>query len=325
MNRNNPLISVFFRFKHAVRVFVEYPFKVFFSYRFLHERKRIQKPYFFLNNSIGSDTVCIILAGYKEFAWECVFERIKTFCPDNIDICVVSSGIYVDRLKEIAIANKWSYVAMKRNNICLALNSSIALFPQAKKIFKLDEDIFVTKGFFELLPKTHELAKKDYKPCFTAPLINVNAYGYRRILDKLDLKEEYTHKFEYPQYWFSKIGSDINVAKYLWGEGGDIPLLDELNSRFSNEPMMYSVCPIRFSIGALYFEREILDNYGIFPVHAGNDLGTDEVYLCIKAGSDLLAMIVSENIVVGHLSYSAQNQGMKEYFKSHPEVFYLKH
>lgn len=318
----NSIVGIFLRVKHSVRLFVEYPFKKLFSYRFLHERKRIHKPSYFLDNSKGSDTICVILSGYKEFAWDCVFERIKKFCPTSIDVCIVSSGKYVERLKEIAVTNGWSYVAMKRNNVCLALNSSIQCFPKAKHVFKLDEDILVTENFFEVLPKTHELAKEDFVPGFTAPLINVNCFCYRKILEKLDLVDDFTQRFEHPRmYGFAKIGSDLNIAKYMWGEGGIVPQLDALNRDFSGRSFAYDVCPVRFSIGAIYYDRA---TYGILPVYAGNDLGTDEVVICSKAASDWLAMIVANNVVVGHLSYSPQNKGMEEYFKMHPEVFYLQ-
>ena len=52
----------------------------------------------------------MILAGYKEFTWDIVFKRIKEFSDENMDICIVSSGLYSERLSKIAQENDWSYI-----------------------------------------------------------------------------------------------------------------------------------------------------------------------------------------------------------------------
>ena len=198
------------------------------------ELTRFAKPKYFLNNSKFSSTLCIVLAGYKEFTWEIVFKRIKKFCPDGIDVCIVSSGLYSEKLNEIAKKNKWSYISMKRNCVTLALNSSVQSFPNAQKIFKIDEDIFITEGFFESLPLTLEKSKKNYFPCFSAPLIPVNGYGYRRILENLNLSEKYAELFEFPKISagpFMQIESNPEVAKFFWNKGNFVPQIDNLNRK----------------------------------------------------------------------------------------------
>ena len=193
---------------------------------------QFSKPMFFLNNSKGERTAAFILAGYKDFTWNVVFERIKEFCPKNVDVCIVSSGVYSEKLKEIAEKDNWSYISMKKNCVTLALNSAIRVFPKAEKIFKIDEDIFITEGFFENLPEILEDAKKDYFPCFSAPLIPINGYGYRRILEKLNLTEKYTELFEYPKISAGshmQIESNPDVAKFFWGKDNCIPQIDLLN------------------------------------------------------------------------------------------------
>lgn len=193
---------------------------------------QFSKPMFFLNNSKREKTAAFILAGYKDFTWDIVFKRIKEFCPKTVDVCIVSSGIYSERLKEIAEKYGWSYISMKKNCVTLALNSAIRSFPSAEKIFKIDEDIFITEGFFEELPKAFENAKKDYFPCFSAPLIPINGYGYRRILEKLNLTEKYTELFEYPKISAGsnmQIESNPKVAEFFWGKDDFIPHIDTLN------------------------------------------------------------------------------------------------
>lgn len=199
---------------------------------------RFAKPKFFLNNSKGADKVCIILAGYKSFTWEIVFKRIKTFCPEGIDVCIASSGVFSGELKNIAEKNGWSYAAFKRNCVTQVLNSAIKLFPDAKGIFKIDEDIFITEGFFDEIPACLEKAKKDCFPGFCAPLIPVNGYGYTRILQKLNLQKEYENRFEFPKISAGphmQIESNPDAAKFFWGEGDFVPQIDALNRMLKSD------------------------------------------------------------------------------------------
>lgn len=287
------------------------------------KRKKINKPFFFLNNSSKQDTVCFILSGYKEFTWDVVFKRIKKFCPDNIDVCIVSSGLYSEKLLNIAKNYKWSYISMKRNNVCLALNSAINAFPDAKNIFKLDEDVFVTDGFFTKLPQMYEISKKDYNPCFVAPLLLINGFCYRTILEKLDLVKYYSKRFEYPKISAGSammIESDSEVARFMWGENNYIPKIDIINAMFKKDKT-YQVCPIRFSIGAIYFKRELIESYNFFPVMKGTGMGLDEAFLCNLATTYSKAIIVANNSLVGHLSFGKQNEDMKTYYLNNIHLF----
>lgn len=201
------------------------------------ELSKFARPQYFLNNSKNTATACFILAGYKQFTWEIVFKRIKRFCPLDIDVCIVSSGVYSEKLNAVAQDFGWSYISMKRNCVTLALNSAIRCFPNAEKIFKIDEDIFVTEGFFENLPLVFKNAEKDYFPVFSAPLIPINGYGYRRILEKLDLIKRYTEFFEYPKVSagaYMQIESNQDAAKFFWTEGNYVPQIDELNKKIKH-------------------------------------------------------------------------------------------
>lgn len=286
-----------------------------------------EKPQYFLNNAKGNSSACFILAGYKQFTWEIVFKRLKKFCPENIDVCIVSSGLYSSELDSYAKKNNWSYFATKRNCVTLALNSAIKAFPKAESIFKIDEDIFLTEGFFDELPRAYEDASHDYYPAFSAPLIPINGFGYRTILEKLNLVNLYTKKFEYPVISsgaFMQIESNPDVAKFMWSATGEIPSIDALNTLIKTscgKNAGYKVCPIRFSIGAIYFKKDLLEQVGWLPVYKGNCMGLDEIFLCNLATSKSKAIIVSEKQVVGHLSFGTQNKAMAEYFTTHKESF----
>ncbi|MDR3129143.1 MAG: hypothetical protein LBU03_02710 [Tannerellaceae bacterium] len=103
--------------------------------------------------------------------------------------------------------------------------------------------------------------------------------------------------------------------------GGGIPHIDVLDEKLGGQEFAFSPCPIRFSIGAIFFKRETWEKMEYFDVDRSSGIGDDEVQLCSLAMTQSRAIIVCENTVVGHLSFSPQNVAMKEYFLSHPERF----
>lgn len=107
------------------------------------------------------EKLCIVLAGYKEFLYDSVFQRIECFATEDIDVCVISSGLFSDALDKLCERNNWTYISTKENNVCLVQNIAVKEHPMAKYIFKLDEDIFITKGYFEKMFQALEYIKKD--------------------------------------------------------------------------------------------------------------------------------------------------------------------
>lgn len=162
------------------------------------ERKhRLRGKYYFINRSKNKKKLCIILAGYKSFIWDEVFYRIKSFVDDDIDVCVLSSGLYSKELESICEKNEWSYLSTKKNHVGLVQNIAINLFKNAEYIYKLDEDVFITSGFFKKLEETLVDAEKNtrFHVGMVTPLIPVNGYTYIKVLEKLNLLNEYEEKF----------------------------------------------------------------------------------------------------------------------------------
>lgn len=288
--------------------------------------ERLKGKYEFDNRSKSSEKLCIILSGYKEIVWEDVFGRIKNYLPGNIDFCIITSGIVNDELRAIAKKNNWSYLSTQRNCVTLAQNIAINLFPQARYIYKLDEDIFINKGFYEILWNTYNRVREEsfYNIGFVAPLIPINGFTYIEVLKHLGLIDKYEELFQKP--YISAEGTNPvvcnpEVAKFFWGEGGFVPKIDEINTTLQKEPFDYMACPIRFSIGAIMFPRETWEDMGYFKVEAGNCLGLDEIQLCEFCVSRSRVMIVSKNCCVGHMSFGPQNREMIEYFTAHRDRF----
>lgn len=297
-----------------------------FIYDKYTEHKKFGSKYTFINRSKDSNTLCIILAGYKEFTWDIVFDRIKKYAPKDIDICIVSSGVNSERLSKIAEDNNWSYLAVKRNCVTMTQNIALKLFDKAKYIYKLDEDIFVTKNLFKELKNTYEKVNKNglYNVGFVAPLIPINGYGHVKLLEILNLKDYYEKHFESVKYIAGRermIECDPEVAKFMWGEGDLFPQIDKLCDMLSKRPFEYSACPIRFSIGAIYFSRKLWQDMGYFRVENGPCMGLDETQMCSYCVCASRAMVIAHNTCVGHLSFGTQNSEMEKYFKEHTDKF----
>ena len=295
-----------------------------------NNHKSFTRNYTFENRSKNSNTLCIILAGYKEFTWDIVFERIRQFSDEKIDVCIVSSGLYSEKLSEITKKNDWSYVSTKKNSVCLAQNMVIKLFPYAKYIYKIDEDIFVTKNFFKTLKDTYDEVQEnsEYDVGFVAPIIPVNGFAHIRLLNRLDLIDYYNEKFEKVKYSASNdrmIVNNTNVAKFMWGENGMVPHIDDLGELLNNDDFKYSICNIRFSIGAIYFTRDLWNEMKYFNVALLSvGMGFDEIQICSHCITHSKAIVVSENTCVGHLSFGLQNNEMELYFKENPSRFVIK-
>ena len=295
-----------------------------------NQRKRnLTMNYKFENRKKDKNKVCFILAGYKEFLYDVIFERILKFIPEDVEICLLSSGKYSQILSEIAEKNNWSYLSTKRNNVSLIQNVAITIFNKADYIYKLDEDIFITENYFENLFKTYQECQKngDYRVGFVAPIIPINGFGNMLVLERFEKLEYYTNKFEKPLYAAGRdrmVESNPEVAKFFWGKDKILPNIDEMNKIFNNDKFGYVACPIRFSIGAILFTRKFWENMGMFKVHRGSGMGSDEEQICSYCIKSSQAIIVSKNSLVGHLSFGKQNKPMKEYFETNKNNFFIQ-
>ena len=156
------------------------------------------KKNFFIDRRKNLKKILFVLAGYKPYLYEDVLGRVKIFVPADMEICLISSGLYDERLNTIAADNGWSYVVTGRNCLTMAQNIAIALHPEAEYLFKMDEDIFVTKHCFHKILDTYNRVLESglYNIGFVAPLIPINGYGHIRVLRKLGMIGMYEKMFE---------------------------------------------------------------------------------------------------------------------------------
>jgi hypothetical protein len=279
----------------------------------------------FIDRSKGKEKMCMVLAGYKEFLYSVTFARLKKYLSDDIDVCIITSGKWSDEISDMCEKNDWSYLSTKENDVSLVQNVAILKHQNARYIFKLDEDIFITENYFKKMYDAYLRAtNENYNPGVITPLIPINGFGYLNILKKINVVDEYEKRFGKAKYGSTLIQSSFEVAKFMWGEDGVVDSIDILNKKFEQSNDIIP-CPIRFSIGAILFERTLWEDMNYFRVVRGtNSLGVDEADICTYCCLNSRPLMVTENTVVGHLSFGPQNKEMKKYFEEHPDLFNIK-
>lgn len=293
------------------------------------KKRRLNSKYYFLNNSKNSKDLCIVLSGYSSYLWKAVFGRIKKFAPDNLDICIVSSGMYSEELQNIAKINGWSYLSTNRNQLCIAQNIAISLFPLAENIYKLDEDMFITKEFFSDMKVVYEDAFNNsrYDVGFVSPLTPINAYGYIRLLEKIGKIDLYDLKFERAIYGGSEDkGSTFLINKnvpHFLNSIDEFKNIDTLSEYLNAQPLEYYPCPVRYNIGAIYFKRKIWEDMNMFSVPIGGcGLGVDESDFCSYCICNSKTMMISENSAVAHFCYGTQkSEALIEEYKRNEDRY----
>lgn len=274
---------------------------------------RLRGKYLFKNRSRNCEAVLIVLAGFKPQLWDDVFSRVKRYTPNSIDICVITSGSAIPDLDGLCERNGWSYLATDRNCLTLSQNIAINLHPAAETIYKMDEDIFLTDGALQKMKDACALAdNRRFEVGMVAPLLNVNGYGYVKILEKLGKVADWENAFG-PLFYTEGIYAHQDIvrnpaaAKFMWS----LMSIDEMNSLFASQPPAYSISPYRFSIGLIMFSRRIWLDMGMFDVtETGCDLGNDEEQICIYCLMHSKAKVICENAVVGHLAFGPQTKEM---------------
>ena len=271
----------------------------------------------YVDRSKGKSKLCI---------YTHVFDRLKEYIEEDIDVCIITSGLYSSDISNMCEENGWSYLSTKENNVNLVQNVVISKHPNAKLIFKLDEDIFVTKGYFSKMYEAYEhCLKGKYKPGIVAPILPINGFSHYIVLEKYNLLDKFEELFEKPMCITlpdRRIEKDPNVARFFWGEGGYVPHIDQMNLDFENGNITEIVCPIKFSIGAILMPRSTWEDMGYFSVNKKQiAMGMDEKELCSFCVLKSRPIMVSCNVVVGHFSFGPQTDGMKDYYKNHPEMF----
>jgi len=258
-----------------------------------------------------SDSLIVILAGYKPVIWPLVLRRIARYAPKDAAVCVVTVGKSEAKLAAFCTEQGWCYLSVAKNKTGLALNKAVALHPGARWVYKLDEDIFISAGFFEGLREGYERILKEgmYKPGFCSPTLNLNGVSYRHFLDVTGSTNEYLKKFGELAVACDGVKAhyDPDAAVWLWQR--TLPL-DQVAKTFSAQSG-YFLSGTKFSIGAILLERDFLDSIGGFrSTWRQRMLGIDESFLCAACVERSRPMIVLKDVLAGHFSFYTQEKAM---------------
>lgn len=277
-------------------------------------RVNVAGSYEITRRSRGSDRLAVILAGYKPHLWDLTLARFERFLPEDMDVCVLSAARRVPELEDLARRRGWSYLTTKRNYVSLVQNLAIQEHPDARFIFKFDEDILLTSGVCETLLDTYRRVQdeRSYDPGFVAPVLNVNGFSYVRFLQKRGLADEYEARFGPLVHAGGQIPAtdDGAAARWLWEHS--LPF-DDVGRAVAEGAFGYSVVPHKFNIGAVMFERWFWERIRGFPVRPpAGALGVDESYLCMQCIQLSRVMVVAHNAFAGHFAFGPQETSMRE-------------
>ena len=268
------------------------------------------------NRSRKRKKLVIIVAGYKTEIWNIVGGRVVKNANINLDICVVTPGVFSAVHSTWCRIHGWSYLATRQNQLSLAQNLAIDRHPDAELIFKLDEDIVIGREYFNLLEETYNKIEKEgvFSVGFVAPLLNVNGFSYRYFLEFMGTRCKNEYKERFGDLRSSCMNSSAwrnpEAARYLWEKS--LPF-DATVERFLQRDTSYDVCPHRFSIGAFLMQRQTWLQMGGFSRAAAGELGVEEADLCAYCCIESLAMAISNRVFAGHVGFGHQTKVMIPY------------
>lgn len=282
-----------------------------------------------LDNKKWYENLLIILTWYDSFLDEKVFERVHKYLDDNIDVCVLTPWKKCNNILDYCKKFGRSYLYTKQNKLSFGQNIIIKLHEKAKYIYKIDGDIFITKGFFKNLKNKYNLALKnsEFIPSAVAPVININWRTYSYFLDVIWKKDDFIAKFKelkqsvcdkWENIWYS-----WDVAKYIRKCTFNI---DDKQEKFFNDidiTKNFLTNPIRFSIWCFMFTREHwknLDGKG-FKQWYPWAMWVEEVQFLGYSLYKSRPIILCENQLVWHFCFWPQKQQMKEFFEQNKNLF----
>lgn len=281
--------------------------------------------YYVIDRANDQRNLLIILAGKKEFLWDLVFPRIYSNVDSNVDVVIVNPGdINSQKLRNIAKEYNFSYLATKSRRISTALNIAIRDHKNAKWIYKVDDDIFLTGNFLKKLKNTYKNIERNeiWSPGMVIPVQNINNYTYYLFLNTLGLKEKFTEIFGRIRVGTNSsiIKSNGKAAIWIWKNSLPLNIVSETFNRKNKN--MGDVCPLRCSINAALIKRDLWIRMGGFDTSFPGQLEADEISLNRQILIfDILQIVVSLDTFVGHFSYASQENAVKKFFDKNKHLF----
>jgi hypothetical protein len=289
-------------------------------------RLKLTDQFRFENRLRGSSILVCMVAGSKPELWRLVMPRFERAAPD-VDVCLVSPGLRVEALADLSRRTGWSYLSTATNDVSLAQNVCYRLHPQAELIVKVDEDMLLVPDSISALISQYRQIKTQgiVDPGFVAPMVPINGFCYRPLLEMLGLLDEFEARFGRARiaYCSTPIHDDAAAACWMWER--TTPL--ERTARRLAKPVRTLFCPVQFSMGLIAFERSFWDMIGHLPVRrrrlvlGGSTCGEDERHISIQACTTSRPGVITTAAFAGHFAFEAQHAGVRPLMELRPELF----
>ena len=271
--------------------------------------------------------VLFVLAGYKEYLWSDVFFRIKAFQPEDLEVCIASSGKYCEELSTICRENNWVYLSTKLNNMCVLTNVILREFNNAEYYFKLDEDIYIPENYFSDMIEAYnriEAREPNYKIGYICPYLPLGSYSMREYLIEKGKINEFEQKFGHLYFGGPQVNLSFRENKgidpYIWNI---IKNFDDEARRIKNKGFRYTLCPIRTGIAAIVFKRELWEKLGSLKRPKGVGWGEqgDEAQITAFCACNYLVNFRVDDVLVGHFAFGGAEPTVLKVKEEHPEFF----
>ena len=292
------------------------------------ERRKYSSKYVVEGNIKNKNKMCYILSGYKPYLWDDVFNRIRFFQPEDLEICVASSGKYCEELSELCKRNDWVYISTELNNICVLSNIVLREFSKAEYIFKLDEDIYLPKDYFADMYEAYNVIEETSPGClgFICPSLPLGFYGMHDFLIKKNCLEKYNQLFGRHYIGGTTLNpafrQHVGVDEFIWGKIG---VFDECAKEYKESGLSFEPCATRCGIAAILFKRQFWDTMGGLVRPRGKGLGDqgDEGQITAYCALNFQMTYCVKSILVGHFAFGGSEPAVLKMKEVHPEYFSL--
>ena len=287
-----------------------------------YEPKRCDYPYTFIDRKKDKDALVYVLAGYQKELWDTSLARMFEFMEPEFDYCMISSGKHDEQLQEFCEKYGWSYIYSDHNQICYLQNLVIGLHPKAQMFIKLDEDMFIGRGFYSRLLNGYRKAEEtgEYRVGCVVPVMPLNYNSYISYLDAIGKRSEFEERFGRSyRCVFSAPYSTQEAAVWIWETLDSVDAMSDYFAKRDAAPK--PLCSL-YNIGAILYSRKRWIMFGKWPEdpeHSG--MGVDEGYLFRENMGAGMATYEIQNVFAAHFAFSEQKNMMFDYYRNNHHKF----
>jgi hypothetical protein len=273
--------------------------------------------------------VLLLLAAYDFESLHLTLESLNHTLDDDEKVVIVLNGKRGIRSSIVEeVAREWCqgsenrYVVKPLNygkDAYTSISEVIEKFPilqNAEFICKIDDDLIpLRKGWVDNLHQTYLKIEKQYKEIgFVTSLINNNAWGFKRLVDIYEKKDEYEAIMNFESHSFDGIVKANEIAEgrlgsvwqypYLakWVHSWTICSIKEFITKTENLGIEEIGLNSYYSIGCIFFRKSLWLSLPLL----GSESRFDELLIheyCHKFGLRKFALM---NEPMGHLFYYTQ-------------------